>query len=82
MKRIALLTTLCLPLATFAVTDNPDGSVTFTQEEAQNLLENFQRMASENKQYEVDQERALQIFKRMQNEIDKLEKEKKEMKCS
>lgn len=75
MKRIALLTTLCLPLTTFAVTDNPDGSVTFTQEEAQNLLENFQQMSA-------DQQRAVLIFKRMQNEIDRLEKELKETKCS
>jgi hypothetical protein len=73
MKSILLALLVTIPC--YAVTDNPDGSVTFTREEAQNLLENFQQM-------EADQERAVLIFKRMQNEIDRLEKEKKEMKCS
>lgn len=65
-----------------AVTDNPDGSVTFTKEEGQALLENFQQMEGQIQQYETDQQRAIQIFKRMQNEIDRLEKELKEVKCS
>jgi hypothetical protein len=73
MKSILLALLVAVPC--YAVTDNPDGSVTFTQEEAKNLLENFQQMES-------DQQRAVLIFKRMQNEIDRLEKEKKEMKCS
>jgi Skp family chaperone for outer membrane proteins len=74
MKKFLFALLLLAPTC-FGATDNPDGSITFTEEEARSLLQNFQQM-------EADQERAVLIFKRMQNEIDRLEKEKKEMKCS
>ena len=71
MRRF-LFALLLLAPPCFAVTDNPDGSVTFTREEAQNLLENFQKITNDSEQYEVDRATALGVLKKMQDEIDRL----------
>jgi hypothetical protein len=77
MRNFILGVLVALSLSAIAVTDNPDGSVTFTHEEAANLLENFQRMDADSEQYAKDRAIALQVLQNMQRYIDKLEK-----KCS
>lgn len=75
MKRLALLALLFCTSA-FAATDNSDGSVTFTQEEAINLLDNFQQMSSDAQQYQVDRTTALRVLEKMQDELNRLQKSK------
>lgn len=74
MRNFILGVLVALSFSSIAVTDNPDGSVTFTREEAQNLLENFQRMEADSEQYEKDRATALQVLQKMQRRINELEK--------
>lgn len=71
-----ILFVLLLSGSAFAVTDNSDGSVTFSREEAENMVENFQRMEADSEQYERDRALAIRTLKKMQEEIDALEKGK------
>ena len=65
-----ILGALCaLCISTYAVTDNPDGSVTFTQQEAANLLENFQRMDAEITRLEGEVDKANVYFKVMEKRM-------------
>jgi hypothetical protein len=65
MKSLIVAVALLTPSFAPAVADNPDGSVTFTNEEAATLLGNIQKMES-------DQQMARILFSRMQREIDEL----------
>jgi hypothetical protein len=56
-------------ISAIAVTDNPDGSVTLTKEEAANLIENFQRMEGEISRLEGEVEKANTYFKVMQKRM-------------
>lgn len=65
-----ILGALCaLCISTYAVTDNPDGSVTFTQQEAANLIENFQRMDAEISRLEKEVDKANVYFKIMEKRM-------------
>jgi len=74
MRNFILGVLVTLSISAIAVTDNPDGSVLFTREEATNLLENFQRMDAQIEQDEKDKATALRVLQNMQRYIDALEK--------
>lgn len=76
MRNFLLGLFVALAVTGFAVTDNPDGSVTFTHEEAQNMLDNFNRMDADGEQYAKDRATALLILQRMQVHINELEARK------
>jgi hypothetical protein len=66
MKNLLLGVLLALSASATAVTEHEDGSVTFTKEEADSMLENFQMMAR-------DVDAALAIMHRMRQHIEELE---------
>lgn len=80
MKRLIFAASVAILFSTTmpggAVTDNQDGSVTFTREEAQNLLDNFRRMEADSEQYEKDRAMALRVLQNMQKHINELEARK------
>lgn len=68
--RSFLMGALCaLSISAVAVTDNSDGSVTFTKQEAENLLENFQRMEGEISRLEGEVDKANVYFKIMEKRM-------------
>ncbi len=69
-----VLMLLTPPMLANAVTDNPDGGVTFSREEAVNLLENFRAMEAQNAQNQQDIRQAQAIFRAMAKKIEELEK--------
>ena len=73
MLRLALLAMLFCTTA-HAVTDNPDGSVTMTHEEAKYIADNLEKMEADIQQLQKDRAISLQVLKRMQEEINRLEK--------
>jgi hypothetical protein len=73
MRRLALIVLLSCAVA-YAATDNQDGSVTLTHEEAKSLIDQFDQMTADAKQYQLDRAKALEILRKMQEEINRLEK--------
>ncbi len=71
-----LIALLVVALNVHAATDNPDGSVTLSREEAKSFIEYFESSQAALKQAEQDRPQAIKILLEMQKEIDRLEKRK------
>lgn len=75
MKKVVwALVFCCSPV--FAITNNPDGSVTLTKQEIENMTETLQTLAADSYQYEIDRERAKKILFDLQKEQEALQKGK------
>jgi hypothetical protein len=65
-----ILGALCaLSISVFAVTVNPDGSETYTHEEAGNILENFNNLEAENARLNGELAKANIYFKIMEKKM-------------
>jgi hypothetical protein len=75
MKTLAFaLLLVCAPA--LSITNHPDGSVTLTKEEAANLTENFQSMASDKEQYAKDRARATEVLQDLLKQMEALKNRK------
>lgn len=64
---------LLVSASAFAITNHPDGTVTLTKEEAENLMENFQMMAADSEQFARDRARAAEVLKGLMEQIQALQ---------